>query len=122
MLSKINVSQSLLKKYDNNSTSMVTTDMSIIRRSSNIRRFFLFQILEKIIFAMPLKERFKMDSEEKDGSDVKRQVSDVEKPVFCSVFFNFKLCSYCQIATKKSDFSIFENIKSYRKFFVYVSL
>ena len=54
------------------------------------------------------KKLFKVDwVEERDGSDVKTQLSDVEKPVLF-----FKFCSNCQESSKvRNDLSIFEKIE-----------
>ena len=42
----------------------------------------MLQIFKKVIFAVLPKKLFKVDwVEERDGSDVKTQLSDVEKPV-----------------------------------------
>ena len=48
----------------------------------------------------------------RDRSDVKRQMADVEKPIFCSVSISFKFCSSCHESKKEnSDFSLFENVR-----------
>lgn len=50
--------------------------------------------------------------EERDDCDVKTQMSVVEKPIFCSVSFSFKFCSYGQESNKEnSNSSIFYNIR-----------
>ena len=53
-----------------------------------------------------------MRDEERDSSDVEKQMPDVENAVFCSVSFNFKLCSYCQQSSIENVFLyIFDNIR-----------
>ena len=50
--------------------------------------------------------------EKRDDSDVKTQMSDGEKLVFCSVLFSFKFCSCCQENSKENcDFCIYEDIR-----------
>ena len=65
-----------------------------------------------------LPKKFKIDWSErkkKTGNDVKTQMSDVKKLVFCSVLFSFKFCSYCQEINKKvSDFDFSKNKSHYK--------
>ena len=64
-----------------------------------------------------LPKKFKIDWSEREknkktDNDVKTQMSDVKKLVFCSVLFSFKFCSYYQDINKKvSDFLIFQKIR-----------
>ena len=74
-----------------NLIDIIIADMTLVRRAEDFRLFFLFQILKiKLVFAfLPRKWFIWAGGEERDGSDAKTQMSDVEKTVFCSVLFNF---------------------------------
>ena len=51
-------------------------------------------------------------SKKRDGSDVKKQMANVEKPIFGSVLISFKFRSSCHVSKKEnSDFSLFENVR-----------
>ena len=66
------------------------SDMSLVCRSSaDLRRFFLFEILRKKLLSCPKSDVNWIGGGERDSSDVKTQISDVEKLVFCPVSCSF---------------------------------
>ena len=69
---------------------LTMSDMSLVCRSSaDLRRFFLFEILRKKLLSCPKSDVNWIGGGERDSSDVKTQISDVEKLVFCPVSCSF---------------------------------
>ena len=66
------------------------SDMSLVCRSSaDLRRFFLFEILRKNLLSCPKSDLNWIGGGGRDSSDIKTQISDGEKLVFCPVLCRF---------------------------------
>ena len=92
----------------------ISTEIIRVYHLADIPVVFPFSDFEKKLFLLlfPKSDLKWIGCEERDDSDVKTQMTDGEKLIFCSVLFSFKFCSCCQENNKENcDFCIYEDIR-----------